>query len=743
VIRSRRGEGARTRRAEPRNHLAAACFAALVVGLGSCVSNPDSSSGTPQGTSADAQADDRLAPLHEFEHARIAAADFRHLPTSDAITGADPIAVRALPGTSLLVGLLRGRDAIVVLDADLHEIQRLEAPASPTGITFDADGHVFVSGERSGQIQRYRVALPAGLERSGSLELTDVRAIRDVAFGAEGALYVVEEHDGRLITLTLGADDRAGRRPHAAAIRGDDPIAFERSEAFVGLGAMRVLRVGDRVLVGCLLDHRVVVRRVDARGRPEVEGEIILQHDGPIWSFDAKEIPGGLLVAAGGVEDHPLDRTGGSFGYIDSFAFLYRLGEHDEAPTRLQTINVSEHGVITPKVVRLEATPEGTTVMVTGYGGDHAVELGWGADPAAPARVVAWALPPGTTSAAVIRGAGEKSSPRVVFADPLLDAWIASPRADGPGPPTIVPAAEPQERAPGGREAAPRSVESKVGEALFFTSLMAPHNRTDGPLSRFTCETCHFEGYVDGRTHHTGRGDVRATTKPLLGLFNNAPHFSRALDPDLTTVAHSEFRVAGALSGHDPWFSVEAGAVPWLDALGAGGRAWSAIELRQALMTFLMDFTHRPNPAVIQRAAAAWTATERAGAEVFRDHCESCHAARFRSNDPASRVPFESWERVVMAREGAIVWAEAEYRKTGIVPYVHAQGARVPSLRRLYKKRPYFTNGSARDLAAVLERARVSDRGFLHGPGEPEGGDPGQPLDEVSRRSLLAFLDLL
>jgi hypothetical protein len=664
-----------------------------------------------------------------------------HLPTSDTITGADPIVLRALPGTSLLVGLLRGRDAIVVLDPELREIQRLEAPASPTGITFDADGHVFVSGERSGQIQRYRVALPAGLERAGSLELTDVRAIRDVAFGPEGALYVVEEHEGRLITLTLGAADRAGRRGPATAIRGDDPIPFERSEAFVGLGAMRVLRVADRVLVGCLLDHRVVVRRVDARGRPEVEGEIALQHDGPIWSFDAKEIPGGLLVAAGGVEDHPLDRTGGSFGYIDSFAFLYRLGEHGEAPVRLQTINVSEHGVITPKVVHLEATAEGGTLLITGYGGDHAAELRWGADPAGPARVVTWALPPGTTSAAWAPGAGAKSSPRVVFADPLLDAWITSTRADGSGPLTIVPVADPQ-GAPGAREAAPRSVESKVGEALFFTSLMAPHNRTDGPLSRFTCETCHFEGYVDGRTHHTGRGDVRATTKPLLGLFNNAPHFSRALDPDLTTVAHSEFRVAGALSGHDPWFSVEAGAVPWLDALGAGGRAWSAIELRRALMTFLMDFTHRPNPAVTQRAAPAWTATERAGAEVFRDRCEDCHSARSRSNDPASRVPFEAWERLVMAREGAIVWGQSGYRKTGIVPYVHAQGARVPSLRRLYKKRPYFTNGSARDLAAVLERARVSDKGFLHGAGGQEG-DPGQALDEVSRRSLLAFLDLL
>ena len=74
----------------------------------------------------------------------------------------------------------------------------------------------------------------------------------------------------------------------------------------------------------------------------------------------------------------------------------------------------------------------------------------------------------------------------------------------------------------------------RMGEVLFFTTLISPHNSARGPLSRFTCETCHFEGYVDGRTHHTGRKDVRATTKPLLGLFNNRPHFSRALDRDLS-----------------------------------------------------------------------------------------------------------------------------------------------------------------------------------------------------------------
>ena len=64
-------------------------------------------------------------------------------------------------------------------------------------------------------------------------------------------------------------------------------------------------------------------------------------------------------------------------------------------------------------------------------------------------------------------------------------------------------------------------------------------------------------------------------------------------------------------------------------------------------------------------------------------------------------------------------------------------GARVPSLRRLYKKRPYFTNGSAPDLDDVLRRARFSRGTFLR-----YGAEDGA-LDDVSRHALLAFLDLL
>jgi cytochrome c peroxidase len=92
-----------------------------------------------------------------------------------------------------------------------------------------------------------------------------------------------------------------------------------------------------------------------------------------------------------------------------------------------------------------------------------------------------------------------------------------------------------------------------------------------------------------------------------------------------------------------------------------------------------------------------------------------------------------------MSPAGPIVWARDSYEKTGIEPYVHPSGSRVPSLRRLYKKRPYFTNGSAADLDDVLARAGTAASGFSHA-----GIDGSTPLlGARSRAALRAFLDLL
>jgi cytochrome c peroxidase len=154
-------------------------------------------------------------------------------------------------------------------------------------------------------------------------------------------------------------------------------------------------------------------------------------------------------------------------------------------------------------------------------------------------------------------------------------------------------------------------------------------------------------------------------------------------------------------------------------------------------MRFLTDLSHRPNPAVVGRAA--FDATEREGARVFRDRCEACHAARLSADEPASRLPFEQWEPMLLDERAPIVWGSIGYRKTGVTPYVHPDGARTPSLRRLYKKHPYFTNGSAKSIDDVLAGVRSTGETTWHA----EAPATAAPLDEASRRALRAFLELL
>jgi hypothetical protein len=627
--------------------------------------------------------------------------------------GPDPYVVRHTKSgdATQLVGLLRGRNALVELDSALNEVARVPTPRSPTGLAIAGDNQLFVVGELSGDIARFRTQ--DGVTRpSGSVRLTGVHGLRDVATGPEGLVYVIDDHDGRLLTLTPGPEGVAGP-PES---RADLPICH---------GPQRLLRISDALLVDCLLDHEIVLRKVDRRGFPVSEGEVRIVHDGPMWGMSALEDGLGLWLAVGGVEDHPLDRTEGSFGFVDSFVTLYRVA--DGAATKRSEVNTSALGLVTPKALVARRGPGGgVELAVAAYGSNRFALLTWdeasldnGASLAEPA-VRTRLLPPGS---AWIDPLPDGS---FVVANPLLDAWlrIEPERVD------IVSVKDVQAEA--------RSTDSRLGEALFFTTLMAPWNKSDGRLSRFTCETCHFEGYVDGRTHHTGRGDVSATTKPLLGLLSNRPHFSRALDPDLTTMVDNEFRAAGAKSDHDPWFSLTVDDFPWTRQMGLRTERVSPLSLRRALMTFLMEFTHRPNPSVVNRSR--WSDIERAGADVFRQRCEACHQARLLTDDPRTRLAFEDWEPAVMSLQGPIVWARGEYAKTGVVPYVSENGARVVSLRRLYKKYPYFTNGSAKSLGDVLDRVRVSEDGWFAHDGAL---DSGHPLDDEDKRGLMAFLDLL
>ena len=644
--------------------------------------------------------------LEQFEAARRRSTDFERLPPANTTHGADPYALTLLDAAHL-VGVLRGASAVVLLDLELHELQRMDIPGGAVSVAVTASGACWVASETSGSLSRLRFD-GQQLQRAGHLEIPGVVGIRALAPGPNGVLYALDVHDGRLLTL---APERS-------------PSALLESSV-VGHGPLALKHVGAFLIVDVLLDHDLVVYRLSSTGR--VEGERArIHHDGPFWGFDATVgSDGELLIAATGVEDHPLDRSDGSFGYVDSCVFFYALPKAGTA-RELWRDNVAELGIVTPKAPLLTVTGSNARLFVTGYGSGRAAELFFDVHSSAPPRVQTEPFYPGT-SAAVRLASGE-----IACADPLLDAWLLRRTGGEREEPAGV-------RPVRSVQAPLATTEERLGEALFFTTLMSPANSSEGALSRFTCETCHFEGYVDGRVHYTGRGDVRVATKPLRGLFNNRPHFSRALDADLATVSHHEFRAAGKGSGQAPWFEVRGHDFPWLEQLDVRDATLGPEQLRRALMAFLMRFSHTTNPNVAGRQQ--FNAREQRGAELFRARCTRCHAARLQSDVPDSALPFEAWRGALFSGSGPIVWASAEYQKTGVTPYVHELGTRVPSLRRLYAKWPHFTNGSADTLLEVVLRVRFDEARLFHDHAPTDAALRGFTAEEA--RDVVAFLELL
>ena len=434
-----------------------------------------------------------------------------------------------------------------------------------------------------------------------------------------------------------------------------------------------VQRVQDALFVRCAKAHTVWRYPLESSLPGAVDFKI--EHDGPIHAMVVDDD----ITYVAGLEDAPLDRTIGSFGQVDSFVFRY-----DKNGARIE-LNVGVHGVITPKLL----TAHEGSLFVGGPGGRVILQL----DAKTLAVERTHLIGHGVVGAHV-------TFEKITAVRPLFDD-------------VVEVAGEKLSTVATGRSPEPEVV---LGERLFFTSHLAPAQKSEGKLSRFTCETCHLGGTIDGRIHHTGRGDVRVSTKTLRGLFNNRPHFSRALDESLSRMVHNEFAVAHSNTGADP--------------LGQD----DPFAARKALARFLMTFTPELNPRT--RGRTKFSALEKSGAALFETRCATCHEARL-VVDQAQTEPPERWE-VNIFNGGTITWARDTYEKTSVTPYVHEEGARVPSLRRASRKFPLLTTGEARDLSALLRLF-----GELNGAAHHRAPAGAQKLSATERRALRAFLEIL
>jgi hypothetical protein len=648
-------------------------------------------------------ANPHLAKLFEWEEEQ--RAHQTRYPDTQGI-GADPYRVVTLPHAQGFAGILRSEQALVLFNTQLVETTRFSLPDEPSCLLVLEDGSLVVASDQSSTLRRFR-RQGNNWANGGTLHLPAPRAIRDLAQEDTHTLVALDEWHGSMLRFGIQLDDSS------FAMHG------ELEESNVGHGPLQIKKVGSYFLINVVLEHQLLIRKLGTLSGSK--SRVVWRNNGPIWTFDAWLKNEELWIVSTGVENHPLDRTHGSFGYIDSFVFGHRIAHNGQGVVRkVWELNVSEQGAVTPKTINHSISKKNQdTIEISSAGSDQLLRLTLGGD-----KVEIVERIPFVPGASWVTPHPQGGS---VYANPLLDQWLWVPEQGAwRSAPVVSKQAPPQDQV-------------RMGELLFFTTLMAPWNSSDGDRSRFTCETCHWEGNVDGRTHATGRGKIVATTKPLRGLWRNRPYFSRALDHSLTQMVNNEFRVAGARSDHEPWFAIRKGEIPWLEHAVGLKQSWSAQELRRSLLVFFQHFGHQAAPRSLRQTP--WNPVEKQGATLFQLHCESCHQARLWSDQPSTRLPFEQWEQRLAAGDD-LVWASDSYAQTGPKPYVHPQGARVPSLRRLYKKFPYFTTGTARSLAEVVQQFRFQGGSAWHQLPE---GTPGtwKALSENEQRALVAFLNRL
>ncbi|MEE8613008.1 MAG: hypothetical protein V3S85_02615 [Nitrospirales bacterium] len=646
--------------------------------------------------------------------------------------GSDPFKIRYYPQSEQYLILLRNRSEVLLTDRTLNLVDRQVTPQSPSGWTLVQNRFLFISGELSPEIQLFEVTVKGLLPRT-KFRVQGVASIRDLVYvPSSRSLFLLDEFDRRLIQVTLPSDWLSQKH-----------FKIEQKTYPLGAGPIQIRAHDNHLLINLVLEHTLMIVPL-AQGRPDFSRASRINHDGPIWAFDAIARHDSLVIAAAGVENRPLNRLGGEFGYIDSFLYLYTLPRTEgvyrwnpmdrNKSRRFTQANLSEIDVITPKAVKFAApSKDSLTVWVSAFGSAKMARFKF--DQSKILLTGTFDVIPGSTDFVIVpknqsSGTRNKNDQSMIMTNSLLDGiYRVNLRVDG---------SEYQRVKELPSDLSRLSWQNRIGELLFFTNLLTPSNRSEGELSRFTCEACHFEGTIDGRVHYTGRGHVFATTKPLRGVANNVPLFSRAGDKSLASMVLAEFRVAN--QKRQDFFFVDTSKYPWLEGIENLPKVLSPRDLRMAFLSFFVEYRPRPNPWRLRSEKLSPKALQ--GLAVFRERCEYCHQAIV-STRQGDSLPYADWVKWLEAKGKDLVWGAPFYTKTGIKPYVHRAGARVPSLRRVQQKYPYFTNGSSPTLRHLLSRFRYRDLTAWHHYEESAEGGGAEKVKALTADEIKSLEEIL
>jgi len=220
-----------------------------------------------------------------------------------------------------------------------------------------------------------------------------------------------------------------------------------------------------------------------------------------------------------------------------------------------------------------------------------------------------------------------------------------------------------------------------------------PNNVADGPLSVYACSACHDEGGIDGRRHPAKRNRFRSMTKTCRGLRDTAPYLSLGEIDTLEDFADN------LLSTHAQGDTVYDVHLQERVHGASVDRLLRPVEVRRAMAAYLARIPLERSPFGDGRALSA---DARAGLRVFLDECARCHHATEHPGD--SQRP-DDLERAIL--DGRLVFTSLGRYDVG-TPLLGEGGNNPPSLRGVWDAAPYFSDGSAPTLEAVVKRTDPS-----------------------------------
>ncbi len=580
--------------------------------------------------------------------------------------------------------------------------------------------------EQKGPQERYR-RIPAGaVSGRRGLAVHPQAAMAYLASPAEGGVVAVSLLEGGSAAQQLVL---TGLSPHAVRVVPDP----QRSGRYL-------------LLCANFLEHTVVIFELDADGRIGDKLQSIATA-APVQDMQVVALPQPTLLLLTH-EDRPVDRSRPFVAGLDSVILALPAAKAPLLPAfradgppfldagsghRL-SLNLSERS---PPLVKLDALaydPVAKRLALCGAASDNALLLSLAELTRAedllkqPARTLAVGRNPvalawlGDGRLATADRLGDTVS--ILTPEPVHGARFAVV--------SHIPVGEPRRTSP-----------AELGELLFYSRALLPHNVATGDRSLYTCSACHDDGHVDGRLHPARNNRFYSMTKTCRGIANTAPYLFLGEINDLDAFAKNIVSTHAQGADSNPLtFDQYKTAVPAWRSGRFVPQVIPSLGIRQAMAAYLRTIPPEPSP-YLPLGATALPQEARRGLALFQKGCARCHKlvpdsaqADDEAGDEEPAMSEEELERRLLRGELALT-SRARYA-VGPRP-LGVGGNNPPSLHGVWDNAPYFSDGSAATLEEVLRRSTLEPGGaaLAH---DVRNSWPTPALSAQDRADLLSFL---